>query len=449
MADQKNESLHKLWAVIRREYLERVRTKWFIIGTVLGPLLLGLVVVLPVLVTRHDERQTANRVEIIDATGTGLGRYVAQSIGAADGAERQGTTIADVQTVAPGALADARTNATRDVTERLATGFLVLDSTTLHGDSVYYAGRRADSRGELTRIGDGVRAGLIALELQHRGIAASAVDSVITIPAPALRTETINDAGRSSASVAKSLLAGIVAFFLYMSIVLYGQSMLSGVIEEKMSRVAEIVISSVSPDILLAGKVIGVTAVGLTQQVIWVVGSVLMVAARGYLFPGATKAAAAASGGLSSGAFLDAAIAIPWSWIIAVLLFFVLGFLFYGALYAAVGATVGSEQDARQAAQPVVLLLVLTAVFISPVLQNPGSKLARTMSLLPFSSPIIMPLRMATVDVSPWEVAASIGILILGCAAAIWLAARIYRVGLLMYGKRPSLGELRRWIASA
>jgi len=83
------------------------------------------------------------------------------------------------------------------------------------------------------------------------------------------------------------------------------------------------------------------------------------------------------------------------------------------------------------------------------VLQNPGSKLARTMSLLPFSSPIIMPLRMATVDVSPWEVAASIGILVLGCAGAIWLAARIYRVGLLMYGKRPSLGELRRWIASA
>ena len=449
MADRKNESLHKLWAVIRREYLERVRTKWFIIGTVLGPLLLGLVVVLPVLVTRHDERQTANRVEIIDATGTGLGRYVAQSIGAADGAERQGTTIADVQTVAPGALAAARTNATRDVTERLATGFVVLDSTTLHGDSVYYAGRRADSQSELTRIGDGVRAGLIALELQRRGVATSAVDSVIAIPAPELRTETINDAGRSTASLAKSLLAGIVAFFLYMSIVLYGQSMLSGVIEEKMSRVAEIVISSVSPDILLAGKVIGVTAVGLTQQVIWVLGSVLMVAARGYLFPGATKAAAAASGGLSSGAFLDAAIAIPWSWIIAVLLFFVLGFLFYGALYAAVGATVGSEQDARQAAQPVVLLLVLTAVFISPVLQNPGSKLARTMSLLPFSSPIIMPLRMATVDVSPWEVAASIGILVLGCAAAIWLAARIYRVGLLMYGKRPSLGELRRWIASA
>jgi ABC-2 type transport system permease protein len=350
--------------------------------------------------------------------------------------------------VPPGSLARARANATRDVTERLATGFVVLDSTTLRGDSVYYAGRRADSRSELTRIGDGVRAGLIALELQRRGVAAAAIDSVIATPAPALRTETINDAGRSSASLAKSLLAGIVAFFLYASIILYGQSMLSGVIEEKMSRVAEIVISSVSPDILLAGKVIGVTAVGLTQQIIWVVGSMLMVAARGYLFPGVSSAAAAANGGLNSGAFIDAAIALPWSWVVAVLLFFVLGFLFYGALYAAVGATVGSEQDARQAAQPVVLLLVLTAVFISPILQNPGSKLARTMSLLPFSSPIIMPLRMATVDVPPLEVAASIVILALGCAGAIWLAARIYRVGLLMYGKRPSLVELRRWIAA-
>jgi len=435
------ESWGKLWAVIRREYLERVRTRWFIISTVLGPVLLGVVTVLPILVATRDANQVANRVEIIDATGTGLGRYVARAMGAKDDA--------DVQTVSPADLPQARTTATTDVTRRLATGFVVLDSATLRSDSVYYAGRRADQRGELTRISDAVRAGLIAIELQHRGIAQPVVDSIAGIAAPTLSTDTINDAGRSSTSLAKALLAALVAFFLYMAILLYGQSMLSGVIEEKMSRVAEIVISSVSPDILLAGKVIGVTAVGLTQLIIWGAASAFVVMARGTLFPAAAHAAPAASAGLNTTAFLDAAIALPWSWIIAVFLFFLLGFLFYGALYAAVGATVGSEQDARQAAQPVIMLLVLTAVFISPILQNPGSQLARTMSLLPFSSPIIMPLRMATVDVSPWEVVASIVILAVSVAGAIWLAARIYRVGLLMYGKRPSLRELRRWIAAA
>lgn len=441
MANRMGESWNKLWAVIRREYIERVRTRWFIISTVLGPVLLGVVTVLPILVATRDANQVTNRVEILDATETGLGRYVARAMGAKDDA--------DVQTVSPAAMSQARTTATADVTRRLATGFIVLDSATLRGDSVYYAGRRADQRGELTHIGDAVRTGLIALQLQRRGVAPAVVDSIASIPAPTLSTDTINDAGRSTASLAKSLLAALVAFFLYMAILLYGQSMLSGVIEEKMSRVAEIVISSVSPDILLAGKVIGVTAVGLTQLIIWGAASSLVVMARGTLFPAAAHASPAAAGGLNTTAFLDAAIALPWSWVIAVLLFFLLGFLFYGALYAAVGATVGSEQDARQAAQPVVMLLILTAVFISPILQNPGSKLARTMSLLPFSSPIIMPLRMATVDVSPWEVAASIAILAVAVAGAIWLAARIYRVGLLMYGKRPSLAELRRWIAAA
>ena len=234
-----------------------------------------------------------------------------------------------------------------------------------------------------------------------------------------------------------------------MSILIYGQNMLSGVIEEKMSRVAEIVISSVKPETLLAGKVIGVTAVGLTQQIVWVGGTILLISARTMLFgaPALAKAqASGAAGGFGSNDILAALVATPWSWVILVLVFFLLGLLFYGALYAAVGATVGSEQDARQAAFPVVLLLVLTAVLISPTVQNPTSRIAVTMSMLPFSSPIILPIRMAIADVPVIQVIASLAILILSCFGAIWLAGRIYRVGLLMYGKRPTLAELKRWI---
>lgn len=442
----------KLWAIIRREYLERVRTKWFIISTIFGPVIFSLIVFLPLMLANRDVARVSHRLIILDATGTSLGRYVAGALAASpdDGGEQ--TASPDVHVVTRASLPAARTSATGDVSMRLASGYLVLDSTTLSGDSVHYAGRRSDSRSGMTRVTEAVRAGLVALNLQDRGISQATLDSAVAIHAPVLSATSIDDTGKSAATPAKAILAGFVAFLLYASILLYGQSILSGVIEEKLSRVAEIVISSVRPETLLAGKVLGVTAVGVTQQVVWVLGSLLIIAGKTYIFGAPTSPSVSpgpGASGMASGDFLTAMIATPWSWVFVVLLFFLLGFIFYGSLYAAVGATVGSEQEARQASQPVVLLLVLTAVFISPVLGNPHSDLSTVASLLPFSSPILMPLRMATTEVPPLEIASSILILVIGCVAAVWLAARIYRVGLLMYGKRPSLRELRRWIATS
>ncbi len=440
------ENGRKLMAVVRREYIERVRTKWFVISTVLGPIIFALFAFLPLIMAKRDSSTVAPRLIVLDATGTRLGRYVARSL--SSGGSDDDSTIAELRTVEPSGERGAEDAAASEVVHRTATGYVVLDSATIRGDSARYGGRKADSNAEATRVTEAIRSGLLALSLETRGVASATVDSVMATRAPSLQTTAINDAGRSNVSPAKMILAVFVAFFLYMSILLYGQSMLSGVIEEKMSRVAEIVISSVSPDLLLAGKVIGVTAVGLTQQLIWVVGSVALIAGRSFIF-GAPAVAHAQAAGMGSGDFLAAVIATPWSWVFLVLLYFLIGFLFYGALYAAVGSTVGSEQEARQAAQPVIMLIVLTAVFISPVMQNPASNAARLMSILPFSSPIIMPLRMALIDVPPLEVATSIIVLALSTVGAIWLAARIYRVGLLMYGKRPSLKELRRWIVAS
>jgi len=143
---------------------------------------------------------------------------------------------------------------------------------------------------------------------------------------------------------------------------------------------------------------------------------------------------------------MSAVAAIPAWWVAVVVLFFLLGFVFFGSLYAAVGSIVSSEIEARQAAQPVILLLLTTAIFIQPVVTTPNGTLPRVMSLLPFASPILMPLRMAVGDVPAAEVVASAVILTLACAGAVWLAARVYRVGLLMYGKRPTLRELGRWV---
>lgn len=439
----------KLWAIVRREYVERVRTRWFMIATLFAPILFAGIAFLPILLINKDAKSVAPRIVILDATERGLGKYVARSVAVLQSTSEDAST-ADVRVVSPDSLAKARADVTGEVAHRLASGFVVLDSKTLQGDTVAYAGRRADSRSDNLIIANAVRSGLLALRLQTGGLAASGVDSMISTPLPVISTESINDSGRDVTTPAKAIIATIVAFFLYMSILLYGQNMLSGVIEEKMSRVAEIVVSSVKPETLLAGKVIGVTAVGLTQQIVWIGGSIALISARTLLFgaPAVAKAQAAGGGGggFGSNDMLAALIATPWSWVLLVLAFFLLGLLFYGALYAAVGATVGSEQDARQAAFPVIMLLILTAVLISPTVQNPTSTLAVTMSLLPFSAPIIMPIRMAIAPVPAIQVVASVAILAVSCLGAIWLAGRIYRVGLLMYGKRPTLSELRRWI---
>jgi ABC-2 type transport system permease protein len=211
---------------------------------------------------------------------------------------------------------------------------------------------------------------------------------------------------------------------------------LRGVLEEKTTRVAEVVVSSVQPETLLAGKVLGVGAVGLTQQILWVITTVIMFKLRGPLLE---------KFGINTMPFALPDISIGLA--LLLLLFFVLGFIFYSSLYAAVGASVNTEQEAQQAVQPMLILLVATAIFINPILLNPTSKLALVMSLLPFSAPIIMPLRLALGSVPWYELVGSLVGVALACWGSTWLAARIYRVGLLMYGKRPTLREMGRWIS--
>jgi ABC-2 type transport system permease protein len=227
-----------------------------------------------------------------------------------------------------------------------------------------------------------------------------------------------------------------IGFLLYMSIILYGQNVMSSVLEEKTSRVAEVVISSVRTDTLLAGKVLGVGAVGLTQQILWILTAILMFKLRAPIM---------AKLGASAAPFVFPSISVGMG--ILFLVFFLLGFTFYASLYAAMGSSVNTEQEAKQAMTPVLLFIITTAVFIQPVLLNPTGRMAQILSLLPFSSPIIMPTRMGVTAVPAWELTACLVILVISCVAAVWIASRIYRIGLLMYGKRPTFRELGRWIS--
>jgi ABC-2 type transport system permease protein len=239
------------------------------------------------------------------------------------------------------------------------------------------------------------------------------------------------------------MLAIGIALLFYLSIMIHGQNVLRGVIEEKTTRVAEVVISSVRPQLLLAGKVLGVGAVGLTQQLVWVVSAGYLINELGPIVirMGGDPTQAGAAGSIMR-AFAEVSVKL----LVLLLLFFLVGYIFYAALHAAIGSMVNSEQEAQQAALPVMFLLIGTFIFVQPILLDPTSTLAVVMSWLPFSSPIIMPLRMTVIHVPTLTLVGSLAIGALSCVLVVWVAGRIYRVGMLMYGKRPSMRELVRWV---
>jgi len=436
----------KLMAVIKREYVERVRTKWFIFTTVFGPVFFLAISVLPALLTVRSVQQASGPdIRILDATGSELGVRVARAM--RERAENNtlqkvvsGSTpivIIDPEIVrlASTALAAAESTATIDVMRGVTQGYLVLDSATVATAKARYAGKNASSLGAMSQIEGALRSALLTQRLEGAGITGLRADSLARVKAD-LSTERITSKGRGGSGLVSAIFGFLIAFLLYMMIILYGQNILRGVLEEKTTRVAEVVVSSISPETLLAGKVIGVGAVGLTQQLVWL-GFAVAISAYGL--------GMAAAMGITT-------ITLPQVsafQLVCLVLYFLLGYTFYASLFAAVGAMCNSQEEAAQAAQPVMLLLVASIILVQPILAQPTGTMATVMSLLPFSSPIIMPLVMSGTQVPAWQIGTSLAGLLLACFGAIWVSARIYRVGLLMTGKRPSLKELMRWIRYA
>jgi len=452
----------KLWVVIKREYLERVQNKWFVISTLLAPLFFSALIFLPALLTLRSMRsaQVANII-ILDATGAGMGARVDSSIRAArPRAEAGGVPAADpgmqVRVVEPGApLAQAESLASRDVRAGTAGGYLVLDAGSLAGDSARYAGPNASSRAVVDKIERAARDVSLGMRLEGAGIDPAKVQQ-LTSKRLRLSAERLTATGRGRTGMGNVMFGMAVTLLLYLSIILYGQNVMRGVMEEKQTRVAEVVVSSVSPDKLLAGKILGVGAVGLTQQILWFA---LTAGIGAYVAPFFAKSARAvaqdmmAQGGSAGARDMSAMMggmpSITIGQVALLLVFFLIGYFLYSALFAAVGAMVNDEREAQQALGPVMILLIGSSFLMQPVMFNPSSDLARWASLIPFSSPIIMPLRMTMVQVPPLEIAASVAGGLLMVFLFSWLAARIYRVGLLMYGKKPSMAELARWVRQA
>jgi ABC-2 type transport system permease protein len=218
---------------------------------------------------------------------------------------------------------------------------------------------------------------------------------------------------------------------LYTSMLLWGQAVLSGVIEEKGSRVVEVIVSSIPTHSLFAGKLLGVGAAGLIQLLVWTASLALL-----------GLYAAGAAGGVDLPE-------IPPLLLVSFVIFFLLGYFLYAALYAAVGAAVNTIQEAQSLVYPILLPLVVGMMFFPAVIQSPDSGLAVALSLVPPLTPLLMFLRISVVTPPAWQILLSILLTLATIAGVVWVAARIYRVGILMYGKRPTFPEMMRWIGRA
>jgi ABC-2 type transport system permease protein len=410
-----------VWAVIRREYLERVRTRWFVLTTIGGPVLFMSLIFLPRLMGAEDGGAT-RRIAVVDRTGE-----LAASV--RDHLEEAGFTVE----VAADENDETVAGLTRRSEEGDLGGVMVLDSATLsRGYATLSAKSRPSALRRLTMQGAVVQA---ALEAQLD--AGSQAEALLR----GGELEVTLLSGSGAADEADFIRVYIGAFLLYMVILFYAVSVMRSTLEEKTSRIVEVVISSMRPWHLMLGKILGVGAVGLTQLAVWVAFGLVM-AILGL------PALVAARPELAQLSELQQY--LPGLGYLALfLVFFLHGYFIYAAMYAAVGAMVNSEQEAQQAQCPVVILLVAPAVLLVGVIQDPASTTSVVLSLVPFFSPVLMFAR-AAADAAPWwQVIASVILMALTVVGLAWLAGRIYKVGILMAGKRPTLPELWRWVRQA
>lgn len=420
--------MHKVWAVVRREFVEKVRNKWFLISTILGPLFLIAVSVLPSLLATKAGR--VNRVVLVDEGAGGLaGRLRAQLA-------RSGRFSVWVSTADADRHAQIVDSLTREVRAEAIDGFMAVGGSTLEAGTVEYRGRNVSSLRDMAVLERAVRQAVVVERLNRRGIDPAVVQEAQgRIDLKTLRITRRGAAGESGE--ATFFLGYVVGLVLYMIILIYGMGVMRSVLEEKQTRIIEVLVSSLRPFQLMVGKVVGVGGVGLFQFSIWAAVGYVVVHFRQrilgwfHVAPDAVNAfPLPAVGGVLVG---------------VAILYFLLGYLLYSALFAVVGATVNTDSEAQQAQQPVMMLLVFSLITSFAALGDPGGQLAVTASLVPLSAPIIMPVRVATSDVPQHQLALSLAIMVVTSLLVVWGAARIYRIGILMYGKRPSPKELWRW----
>ena len=411
----------KLWAVVRREYIERVRTKGFVIATVLGPVIMAAMMVVPALVARSGGKPL--KIAVLDALGA-LGPAVEDALREVrvDGKPRF-----DVQPGAQVPTQEREAALKKAVLEGRLDGYLLLPAEAVTSASASYYGRNVSNLGELHTMERKVSDVLVSRRLTAAGLDPARVKDLTK--ELDLKTIRLSASGEREDRGAAFFLAIILLMILYTSILMWGQLVMTSVIEEKTNRVVEVLASGLPPTQLLWGKLLGVGAAGLTQFLVWATS----------LFLVSVVAAGPVLGSLK---MPEISPLVLGSFVV----FFLLGFLFYASLYASIGAAVNTVQEAQNFVFPVIMPLIIGVICFPAVLESPDGALAVTLSMIPFLSPLMMFLRIVVLTPPWWQIAVSLALLALAIAGAVWVAARVYRVGILMYGKKPTFPELLKWV---
>jgi ABC-2 type transport system permease protein len=433
----------KFLAIVKREYIQRVRARMFIVSTVLLPVVMSLFGIVPAIILSIDAGGPM-RVAVVDHTGkiyNRLEQSLASEAQTTDQGEqmRSGPDVPlrafrleQVASIGPDA-GDPRSQLEARLRNKEIDGYLILPANFMqHGKAEFFNNNPGDV---LTRR---MLQQALNRAVREQRLIEAKVDAQTRqglFQPVEMQSVKIGATGEERDSGGSFILVFGVGFIMYLAILMYGQIILGAVIEEKETRIAEILFSSVKPFTLMMGKLVGVSLVALTQLAIW-----------GTAFSAFTLYGV----NLLESRGLKASIpGVPFVHYVYFALFFLLGYFIYATVYALVGSMVTTTQEGGQLAMPIILILVVSFYLFLPVSRSPDSSFSFWVSMIPFSAPVAMLVRIVTQTPPFWQIALSLVIGFGTVISIMWIASRIYRVGMLMYGKRASIPEALRWARQA
>jgi ABC-2 type transport system permease protein len=424
--------MNKIPLVAGREFFTRIQSRTFLVMSLLGPILFGLFILVPVLMAQWDNESTT--VWVHDPSGN-----FDSAFANADGMK--------FQKLPQGTLSDGPLNAKdsaniRELLQDSETGVLslqVLDSTWK--TNIAYFSEQSAGLQITERIEDAVNERIYQLRMNQYGLDPQTIESLKS--ESDLKAYVWTEEGSQDSHTEMATMLGFgAALLMYMFIFLYGSMVMRGVIEEKAGRVMELLISTTSPFELMMGKILGIASVGLFQFILWILLGTGVSTLIGTL--GLTPSQVPETPGNPD--WMQMLGSMPWENIVPLFLFYFLGgYFLYAALFAAVGSAVDSEGDSQQLVMPISMPIILAFIASQFVMQNPHGSLAFWMSMFPLTSPIVMVVRLPF-GVPFWEIALSMSLLVTAFVGSVWIAGRIFRIGVLMYGQKVSLGQLRKWL---
>jgi ABC-2 type transport system permease protein len=436
--------MKKFLSVVKREYIQRVRAKMFIVSTILLPAVMSLFGIVPAIILSIETPPM--RVAIVDQTGR---MYLplrqalysdqadpdAQNVNAGRMPPRRSFSrfVLEDVSVTDQPLDQIRANLDQRMSARQLDGYVILPPDFLRVGQAEYVNRNPGDLFSPRVLQSAINRAAREQRLIDAKVDANTREELFKpIELQSMKSGAGGQEPDSGGSFA--LVFGI-GFVMYLAILMYGQIILGAVIEEKETRIAEILFSSVRPFTLMMGKLVGVSLVALTQLAIW----------------GTAFSAFAVYGvGLVASQGMKASIpSIPFSHFIYFALFFLLGYFIYATIYALVGSMVTTAQEGGQLAMPIILILVISFYLFWPVSRAPDSPFSFWVSMIPFTAPVAMLVRIVTQTPPFWQIALSLVIGFSSVLGIMWVASRIYRVGMLMYGKRASIPEAIRWARQA